>query len=79
MSAVIGFWLGILFPLLLDHVTPRLHQFSDRPEGPSCQLKSTTLLLLAVTIHNIPEGMAIGVAYASVVSGQSALTIELRP
>ena len=76
MPAVIGFWLGILFLLLLDHVTPHLHQFSDCPEGPACKLRSTTLLLLAVTIHNIPEGMAIGVVYASVVSGQSALTIS---
>ena len=67
--ATVGFWVGILFLLLLDHVTPHLHQFADAPEGPHSSMKNSTLMLLAVTIHNIPEGMAVGVVYASLLSG----------
>ena len=67
--ATVGFWVGILFLLLLDHVTPHLHQFADAPEGPHSSMRNSTLMLLAVTIHNIPEGMAIGVVYASLLSG----------
>lgn len=68
VPALIGFWLGILFLLLLDSFIPHLHQFSDVAEGPASSLKRTTMLLLAVTLHNIPEGMAVGVVYAGLLS-----------
>ena len=64
VPAVAGFWCGILFLLLLDHIIPHLHRNSQRAEGPRSQLKRTTMLVLAVTLHNIPEGMAVGVVYA---------------
>ena len=74
LPAVIGFWLGTLFLLLLDHVTPHLHQFSDSSEGPSSHFSRTTKMLLAVTIHNIPEGMAVGIVYAGFLTGTSGIT-----
>ena len=58
--AAVGFWLGILFLLLLDHLIPHLHQNSLQAEGPKSQLQRTTMMVLAVTLHNIPEGMAVG-------------------
>lgn len=64
LPAVIGFWAGILFLLLLDSVTPHLHLNAEKAEGPHAKLSRTTMMLLAVTIHNIPEGMAVGVAFA---------------
>lgn len=73
--AVIGFWLGILFLLLLDCMIPHLHQNSDEPEGPKAALKKTTMLVLAVTLHNIPEGMAVGVVFAGYASGDSTITM----
>ena len=72
--AVIGFWGGILFLLLLDHVIPHLHAKSDQPEGPKSQLQRTTMMVLAVTLHNIPEGMAVGVVYAGFLSGSAQIT-----
>lgn len=72
--AAAGFWLGILFLLLLDHLIPHLHMDADRPEGPKSSLKNTTMMVLAVTLHNIPEGMAVGVVYAAFVSGKSEIT-----
>lgn len=75
LPAVIGFWLGILFLLLLDHVIPHLHQGSDVPEGPKVALKKTTMLVLAVTLHNIPEGMAVGVVFAGWLTGNETITI----
>ena len=62
--AAVGFWLGILFLLLLDHLIPHLHQNSLQAEGPKSQLQRTTMMVLAVTLHNIPEGMAVGVSFA---------------
>ena len=64
VPAIIGFWLGIGFLLLIDTLTPHLHVNSDSAEGPSSNLSRTTKMILAVTIHNIPEGMAVGVVYA---------------
>lgn len=61
---VAGFWAGILLLFLIDKITPHLHLGSDSPEGPRVKMKRTTMLALAVTIHNIPEGMAIGVVFA---------------
>ena len=64
VPAVVGFWAGILFLLLLDVVIPHLHMNTDEPEGPRSHLARTTMMLLAVTLHNIPEGMAVGLAFA---------------
>lgn len=75
LPAVIGFWLGILFLLLLDRLVPHLHQGSDEPEGPAVTLKKTTMLVLAVTLHNIPEGMAVGVVLAGWIAGSETITI----
>lgn len=74
--AVAGFWLGVLFLLLLDRLIPHLHQVSDEPEGPRVALKRTTMLILAVTLHNIPEGMAVGAVFAGWLSGNGAITIS---
>ena len=63
--AAAGFWLGILFLLLLDHLIPHLHQRSNQTEGLKSHLGHRTMLTLAVTLHNIPEGMAVGVAFGS--------------
>ena len=75
VPAVIGFWVGILFLLLLDHIIPHLHRNSDEAEGPRSHLKRTTMLVLAVTLHNIPEGMAVGVVYAGWLSGNTYITV----
>ena len=72
--AVIGFWCGILFLLLLDHVIPHLHRNCEQTEGPKIHLRRSTMLLLAVTLHNIPEGMAVGVMYAGYLSGNAQIT-----
>ena len=69
VPAVTGFWGGILFLLLLDHVIPHLHQNSTSVEGPKSRLQRTTMMVLAVTLHNIPEGMAVGVVYAGYLAG----------
>lgn len=71
---VIGFWCGILFLLLLDHVIPHLHRNCEQTEGPKIHLRRSTMLLLAVTLHNIPEGMAVGVMYAGYLSGNAQIT-----
>ena len=72
--AAVGFWLGILFLLLLDHIIPHLHRNSEQAEGPHNQLQRTTMMVLAVTLHNIPEGMAVGVVYAGYLSGTAQIT-----
>lgn len=64
VPAVVGFYVGMLFLLLLDHIIPHLHQNSSEAEGPESQLARTTMMVLAVTLHNIPEGMAVGLAFA---------------
>lgn len=69
IPAAAGFLLGILFLLVLDRVIPHLHMNSDTPEGHRSSLGKNTMLLLAVTLHNIPEGMAVGVVYAGLASG----------
>ena len=69
LPAVIGFWAGILFLLGLDHLIPHLHQRSQQAEGPRTQLERSTMMVLAVTLHNIPEGMAVGVVYAGMLTG----------
>ena len=74
LPAFIGFWLGVLFLLLLDHVIPHLHRSIDQAEGPKSRLSRTIMLVLAVTLHNTPEGMAVGVVYAGLVSGSGNIT-----
>ena len=75
VPATVGFWSGVLFLLLLDHVIPHLHRNSVQAEGPKSKLQRTTMLVLAVTLHNIPEGMAVGVVYAGYLSGNSQITV----
>ena len=74
IPAVVGFWAGILFLLILDHVIPHLHNNGMEAEGPKSSMKKTTMLVLAVTLHNIPEGMAIGVVYAGLLMGSSEIS-----
>ena len=74
LPAFIGFWVGILFLLALDHLIPHLHAKSSQSEGPKSQLQKTTMMVLAVTLHNIPEGMAVGVVYAGFLSGGMQIT-----
>ncbi len=74
LPAFIGFWVGILFLLLLDHIIPHLHIGIEQAEGPRSNLTRTAMLVLAVTLHNIPEGMAVGVVYAGFVSGSANIT-----
>ncbi|HIV16968.1 MAG TPA: ZIP family metal transporter [Candidatus Alectryocaccobium stercorigallinarum] len=75
LPAAAGFWLGILFLLLLDHVIPHIHQKSQQPEGPKSKLDRSAMLTLAVTLHNIPEGMAVGVVYAGLTAQNAAISI----
>ena len=74
VPAAVGFWVGILFLLLLDHVIPHLHQNSNKAEGPKGELRRTTMMVLAVTLHNIPEGMAVGVVYAGYLAGSAQIS-----
>lgn len=74
LPAVIGFWIGILFLLLLDKLIPHLHMNTDQAEGPKIGLSRTTKMVLAVTLHNIPEGMAVGVVYAGFLSGNAGIS-----
>ena len=75
VPAVAGFWGGILFLLLLDHIIPHLHRYSVSAEGPKSRLQRTTMMVLAVTLHNIPEGMAVGVVYAGYLAGDGQITM----
>lgn len=74
LPAFIGFWIGILFLLLLDHMIPHLHVGSEQTEGPKRNLSRTAMMVLAVTLHNIPEGMAVGVIYAGFLAGNTLIT-----
>ena len=74
VPAAAGFWVGVVFLLALDHIIPHLHRNSKQTEGPRSRLGRTTMMVLAVTLHNIPEGMAVGVVYAGYLSGQAQIT-----
>ena len=74
LPAFIGFWGGVLFLLALDHLIPHLHVGSNQAEGPKTRLGRTTMMVLAVTLHNIPEGMAVGVMYAGFLAGNMQIT-----
>lgn len=75
VPAAVGFILGILFLLVLDELIPHLHADSNDPEGPQSNFKKTTLLVFAITLHNIPEGMAVGITLAGWMSGQTTITL----
>lgn len=75
LPAAVGFFLGIGFLLLLDELTPHLHLGSSSPEGPRSRLSRTAMLALAVTIHNLPEGMAVGVVFAGAEQGVGGLSL----
>lgn len=75
IPAAVGFLLGIGFLLFLDRHVPHLHVGCEEPEGPACTLKKTTMLVLAVTLHNIPEGMAVGVMFAGMLAENSGITM----
>jgi len=75
VPAAVGFLLGVGFLLVLDDVTPHLHIGTDKPEGPRSHLSRTAMLALAVTIHNLPEGMAVGVVFAGAEEGAAGLSL----
>ena len=75
LPAALGFLLGIGFLLILDELTPHLHIGTDKPEGPRSHLSRTAMLALAVTIHNLPEGMAVGVVFAGAEEGAAGLSL----
>ena len=75
IPATIGFLFGIVFLLVLDSLIPHMHLESDKPEGIKSKLKKTTMLVLAVTLHNIPEGMAVGVTFAGALIGNTGITM----
>ena len=74
IPAFIGFWLGVLFLLFLDHAIPHIHAATNEAEGPEVKLSRNTMLILAVTLHNIPEGMAVGAVYSGFLSGNSTIS-----
>ena len=75
VPAAIGFLLGIGFLLLIDELTPHLHIGTDKPEGIKSHMSKTAMLALAVTIHNLPEGMAVGVVFAGAENGASHISL----
>ena len=75
IPAVIGFLLGMVFLLVLDSLIPHMHLKSDKPEGINSKLKKTTMMVFAVILHNIPEGMAVGVTFAGVLLGETGITM----
>lgn len=75
LAPAVGFLLGMVFLLVLDSVVPHMHLDKEKPEGVKSKLKKTTMLVLAVTLHNIPEGMAVGVTFAGAILGNSGITM----
>ena len=75
VPAAVGFLLGIAFLLAMDHLVPHLHMDCEEPEGLKSSWKKTTMLVLAVTLHNIPEGMAVGVVFAGMLQGEGLITL----
>lgn len=75
IPAVTGFLLGIIFLLVLDSIIPHMHLNNDKPEGIKSKLKKTTMMIFAVTLHNIPEGMAVGVTFAGALLGNTGITM----
>ena len=77
IPAAIGFLLGIVFLLVLDSVIPHMHLESEKPEGIKSKLKKTTMMVFAVTLHNIPEGMAVGVTFAGALAQNAGITLAV--
>ena len=75
LPAAVGFSLGIIFLLVIDSITPHLHLKSKKPEGLKAKLKNSTMMVLAVTIHNIPEGMSVGVVFAGILSQNISISL----
>ena len=75
IPAAVGFLLGVIFLLVLDSVVPHMHLESEKTEGIKSKLKKTTMMIFAVTLHNIPEGMAVGVTFAGAMIGNTGITI----
>lgn len=75
VPAVAGFWMGIVFLLALDRAIPHLHLNSEKAEGPKSQLSRSTMLVLAVALHNLPEGMAVGVVFAGLIMENAGVTL----
>ena len=75
LPAAVGFLLGIVLLLALDSLVPHLHRHSDKPEGVRARVSRTAMLVFAVTLHNLPEGMAVGVAYAGAASGSAGVSM----
>lgn len=75
VPVVVGFWIGILFLLILDNLVPHFHEQSKEQEGIETDLSRSTMITLAVTLHNIPEGMAIGIIYAGYLSGETSISL----
>ena len=75
VPASVGFILGVIFLLVLDYIIPHLHKDSNVQEGPKANFKKTTMLMLAVTLHNIPEGLAVGVVFAGLFAGNNIITL----
>lgn len=75
IPAVTGFLLGIIFLLVLDSIIPHMHLNNNKPEGIKSKLKKTTMMIFAVTLHNIPEGMAVGVTFAGALLGNTGITM----
>ena len=74
IPATVGFLLGMAFLLFIDYITPHLHPGNGKPEGPKAHLSRTAMLTLAVTIHNLPEGMAVGVVLAGALQSGTGIT-----
>lgn len=75
LPSFVGFWVGILFLLALDKIIPHLHAGSTSAEGVKSSLARSTMMVLAVTLHNIPEGMAVGVVYAGLIAGDGSISM----
>ena len=74
LPAFVGVWGGFLFLLLLDHIIPHLHLNSECPEGMACSLGKSTMMVFAVALHNLPEGMAVGVVVAGWLNGSETIS-----
>jgi len=75
VPALVGFWLGVIFLAAMDKAVPHLHVNSDTVEGPKSKLQKTTMMILALVLHNIPEGMAVGVVYAGAMMQEADITV----
>ena len=74
VPAAVGFWAGVLFLLFLDKHVPHMH-LDNQCEGPDCDLDNSTMMVLAVALHNLPEGMAVGAIWAGIMSGNSSVSV----